>query len=64
VQVSFLSYLEKVPLREFWGLRLDMIVEGIAMLKARFGRPASDDGQSSAFAHFGAAESGAPDAGR
>jgi O-antigen/teichoic acid export membrane protein len=63
VQFSFLSYLEKVPLRQFWGLRLDMAVEGFAMLKARFIHPADDDVQSSPFGRFSSADSGASDGG-
>jgi O-antigen/teichoic acid export membrane protein len=37
VQVSCLSYLEKIPLRQFWGLRPELIAEGWAMFKARVG---------------------------
>ncbi|HEX4142758.1 MAG TPA: oligosaccharide flippase family protein [Pirellulales bacterium] len=63
VQVSFLSFLEKIPLRQFWGLRLEMVTEGIAIFKARFGRSAVEEVQASPFTRFGSAESGAPDAG-
>ena len=63
VQFSFLSYLEKIPLRQFWGLRLDMIAEGLAILKARFDRSARDEVPAAAFSRFGSADSGATDAG-
>ncbi|HTU25246.1 MAG TPA: oligosaccharide flippase family protein, partial [Pirellulales bacterium] len=35
VQVTCLAFLEKVPLRQFWGLRPDLMAEALNMLKQR-----------------------------
>ncbi len=39
VQVSCLIYLERIPLRQFWGLSPEMLGEALAMIKSRLRRP-------------------------
>jgi O-antigen/teichoic acid export membrane protein len=43
VQIGCLAFLEKIPLRQFWGLHPEMVDEGMSIITSRLRRPACEE---------------------